>query len=410
MTDGNLIELANGLRVVYKYVPYTRIVHCGYVINAGSRDDLDGEAGMAHFIEHMAFKGTAKRKTFHVLNYLDSVGGDVNAYTTKEKTCFYASLMSEYFERAVELLTDITFYSTFPEKEIAKEKQVISEEIDMYRDSPDEAIIEDFDQMIFPDHGLGYPILGTKDSITDFDQGKLIAHIRRTFAEGRVVFGIVGNVTEKEVKRVIDKYLAPLEMPSGVQRRLHPLLPQLNEKKVEISTEQAHETLGGRAYALRRELHAPFTLINNLLGGPAMNARLNLNIRERYGLTYTISSFYSPFLDTGIWGVYYACDPANVERIRRLVMKELRVLWEKPLGPVALSQAKRQLVGQLTLGNEYLLNQMLGMSKDVLDFGQIISFASYLEEIEAINVKQVQQTAEEIFRDSPLSLITYMAS
>ncbi|MEL6653024.1 MAG: pitrilysin family protein [Bacteroidota bacterium] len=405
--EPKVFELQNGLRVVFKPIPYTRTVHCGYVINAGSRDDEGNEMGMAHFIEHMIFKGTHKRKTFHILNYLESVGGDVNAYTTKEKTCFYASLSAEYLDRATELLSDITFHSTFPKNELRKEQQVISEEIDMYRESPDEAIFEDFDEMIFPDHHLGRPILGTKESIRQFEQADLLRHIRSSFTQGNVVYAIVGNVTEKSVRKIIDKYLAPLELPTGSLKRISPNGHQLFNKEVDITNGQAHEIIGGRAYPLRKGLYAPFLLLNNLLGGPAMNSRLNLNIREKHGLTYNISSFYTPFYDSGIWGVYYACEPRNLPRVRRMVQKELRELSGKPLGSMRLSQAKKQLSGQMILGYENLLTQMLSMAQDILDFGKINSFADYLAEIDAITASQMQDAAQEIFQQNQLSQITY---
>ncbi|MEM6800316.1 MAG: pitrilysin family protein [Bacteroidota bacterium] len=405
--EHKLYELGNGLRVLYKYIPYTRTVHCGYVINTGSRDDSEGNMGIAHFIEHMIFKGTAKRKTFHILNYLESVGGDLNAYTSKEKICLYASLMSDYFERACELLTDITFHSTFPEKEIVKEKQVISEEIDMYRNSPDEAIFEDFDELIFPKHSLGHPILGTKKSIKGITQENLKTHIKSSFVQGQVVFGIVGNVKEKQVEKIIDKYLRPLDIPSGKIQRLSPKLDPIGEKQVGIETDQAHTIIGGRSYALRKDLYVPFLVLNNLLGGPAMNSRLNLNIREKYGLSYSINSFFSPYLDSGIWGIYFACENKNIQRIRKLVYKEMDQLCKAPLGTLSLSQAKKQLMGQLTLGYENLLTQMLGMSNDLLDFDRITAFNEYIEAVSKVSASQIQDAANEIFKAQNLSEISY---
>lgn len=407
--EPQLIELQNGLRVVFQHIPYTRTVHCGYVINVGSRDDRPGEIGMAHFIEHMLFKGTAKRKTFHILNYLESVGGDVNAYTTKEKTCFYASMMSEYFERATELLTDITFHSVFPEREIVKEKQVISEEIDLYRNTPDEAIFEDFDEMIFPGHGLGHPILGTKASISTFTQQQMRVHSQRSFVQEQVVYSVVGNITEKELRRVIDKHLAPIRLPTGQPQRHAPGAARVRELKTGIEQDQAHEIIGGRAYPMREDRYVPFMVLNNLLGGPAMNCRLNLNIREKYGLTYTISSFYSPFLDSGMWGIYFACEKDNLPRIRRLIDKELDTMRQKPLGVVRLSQTKKQLMGQLVLGYENLLNQMLGIAKDVLNHGYVVPFQDMLQEIEAVTAAQIQDVAQELFDRDARSRITYLA-
>ncbi|GAB4411058.1 MAG: pitrilysin family protein [Bacteroidia bacterium] len=409
--DVKIIELQNGLRVLYRQVPYTSTVHCGYIIDTGSRDDGEHEAGMAHFIEHMIFKGTARRKTFHILNYLESVGGDVNAYTTKEKIALHASLMATYFERATELLTDITFHSTFPEREIVKEKQVISEEIDMYRNAPDEAILEDFDAQIFPGHSLGRPILGTKDSIGSFTQEAVLAHLRRSFTQGHVVYSIVGNVSEKEVRRVVDKYLAGLVLPHGDIPRTGPAtVLTYDHIEVKIPTDQVHEIVGGRAYGLNEKNYVAFLLLNNLLGGPAMNSRLNLNIREKYGLAYSIYSFYSPFLDTGMWGIYYACERNNLERIRRLVERELRDLRETPLGFVRLNQAKKQLIGQMALSSESLLSQMLSYAKDLLDFGRLYTLEEHIDSIEGLTSADLQDTAAELFHESPRALITYLAS
>jgi len=408
--EAKLIDLPNGIRVIYHHVPYTRAVHCGFVINAGSRDDYPGQIGMAHFIEHMLFKGTHKRKTFHILNYLESVGGDVNAYTTKEKTCFYASIVAEYFERAAELLTDITFHSIFPEKEIVKERQVIFEEIDLYRNTPDEAIFEDFDEMIFPKHTLGHPILGTKDSISSFTKSQIRDHLQRSFVREQVVFSVVGNITEKRLNRVIDKYLLPLELPADSRSRISPNSDRIFEINQPLSQDQAHEVIGGRAYALREELYVPFLVLNNLLGGPAMNSRLNLNIREKHGLTYSISSFYTPYVDAGIWGIYYACEKNNLERVRRLVFKELERLREQGLGVLRLNQAKKQLVGQMILGYENLLNQMLGTAKDVLDFGHVLPFEQLIKEVESVTASQIRDAANEMFARDELSRISYLAA
>ncbi len=402
-----IITLPNGLRIIYIHVPYTRAVHCGFVIESGSRDDLSQEWGMSHFVEHMIFKGTRRRKTFHIVNYLEAVGGELDAYTTKEKTYLHASLVSEYFSRAVELLTDITFYSTFPEKEIVKEKRVISEEIDMYRDIPDEAIEEDFDLMIFPDHGLGHPILGTKDSIQQFTQTQLQDHIRRSFTSDRIVFGVIGNVTRREVMRVAGKFLTPLPLTTGTAARHWPEAEQLSGRTVAFDSDQAHVLIGGRACSVRDDRHFSFMVLNNLLGGPAMNSRLTLNIREKFGLAYNIQSFYRPYSDTGMWGVYYACENASVDAIRRLVMKELKELREKPLGQVRLNQVKRQLIGQLTLGNEHLLNQMLGMASDLLTFEHVRSHQEFVQDIERLSAKDLQEAADDMFFQRPLTDITY---
>ncbi|MFK7971352.1 MAG: M16 family metallopeptidase [Bacteroidia bacterium] len=404
----NLIELPNGIRVLHLYIPYTRAAHCAYVFDAGSRDDPDDREGLAHFLEHMIFKGTERRKTFHVLNYLESVGGEINAYTTKEKTCIYASLAAEHAERAVDLLTDIAFHATFPEKEIVKERQVISEEIDLYRDAPDEAIFEDFDVQLFPDHPLGAPILGSKDSISNIGQDDLNQYVGSRFTQGKVMFAIAGNVTEKQMTRLVDKYIRPQELPSGSLVRNKPGLYKPSIIESTIPGQQAHELMGGRAFHMRHEQYHAFLLLINMLGGPAMNSRLNLNIREKFGLTYSINSFYAPYLDSGIWGVYYACEQKNLKRVRRLVDKELNRLVDKPLGSLQLHQVKKQLIGQLILSHENPLNQLLSASKDLLDFGVFQNFHDQLGKLEQVTVAQIQEAARLIFDQDIRSRNTYL--
>jgi predicted Zn-dependent peptidase len=404
----NLTELPNGIRVLHLYIPHTRAAHCASIIDAGSRDDPADKQGLAHFIEHMIFKGTSRRKTFHVLNYLESVGGELNAYTTKEKTAIYASLAAEHAERAVDLLSDIVFHATFPEKEIAKERQVISEEIDIYRDAPDEAIFEDFDLQLFPKHPLGAPILGFKESIAHIERDDLRGYVDRRYSEGKVVFAIAGNVTEKQLQRLIGKYLAPLELPSPDLARPKPSPISPNMLETPTPMQQAHELLGGYAPPMRNEHYHAFLLLVNLLGGPAMNSRLNLNIRERHGLTYSINSFYVPYIDSGLWGVYFGSEEKNRKRVRRLVARELRLLREKPLGSMQLHQLKKQLTGQLILANENPLNQLLAASKDLLNFGHIYDFSAQLNKLENVSAAEIQTVAKIFFDQDTLFSNSYI--
>lgn len=402
-----IITLANGLRILYKYEPHTRLVHCGYVVNVGGRDD--SFSGIAHFMEHILFKGTEKRKTYHILNGIESVGGDLNAYTTKEKTCMYASLHADQVERAFDILTDIVFFSVFPEKEIEKEKQVVSEEIDMYRDAPDEAIFEDFDGMIFPGHSLGVPILGTKESIPLLDSAKIKDFHRKFYQPSNVVFSVVGNLPRKKLENLIDRHLRHISLPATpLPARLAPQSVPLKTQTISISGQQAHEIIGGRAMSLFSDEYPAFVLLQNIIGGPAMNARLNLNIREKYGWAYNISSFYSPFLDSGIWGVYYACDVQNLPKVRRKVMAEFAALSDKPLGHLQLRQAKQQLTGQLVMSSENLSNQMLGMGKELLDYGHIVSLDTYISDIEAVTLKKLQEVAQTHLNQEALSMISYL--
>jgi predicted Zn-dependent peptidase len=404
----NVRELPNGIRVVHKYVPYSLTVHCGYVLNTGSRDDGTTMMGLAHFIEHSIFKGTKKRKTFHILNYLESVGGDLNAYTTKENTCVYASMPSIYADRAAELLTDIIFHSTFPEKEIEKERQVIVEEIDMYRNAPEEAIFEDFDEMVFPGHALGHPILGTKESINKIDRDAMLGFLQKGYTAGNVVFAMVGNITEAQLDRIINKYLIDQVLPTATLERVAPVPQQPLIQESKIPFNQAHEIIGGRAYPVREDKYYPFILLTNMLGGPASNSRLNLNIREKYGLAYSISTFYNSYQDAGLWGIYYACDNANLKRVRRLVEKELAVARTQKLSSNRLHQVKKQLIGQFTLSYENLLSQMLGLAKDILDFGEIQPFSDYVERMEAVTAEDMLETANEVFDEKELSRLSYL--
>ena len=389
-------------------MPYTQAVHCAYVFDVGSRDDPSGQEGMAHFIEHTIFKGTKRRKTYHVLNYLESVGGELNAYTGKEKTCLYASVSASQVERAVDLLTDISFHATFPEQEIRKEKMVVSEEIDLYRNAPEEAIFEDFDRQTFGRHPLGHPILGYKEGVKVFQRQDITRFLQAHYGRERTVFALIGNVPEKNFMRLVDKYLRPQELATHPYRRKAPRRLKARQYTYREGHGQAHEIVGGRAPALRRNHFYPFILINNMLGGPAMNSRLNLKVREQYGLTYNISTFYSPYLDSGIWGVYYACDPTNLKRIRRLVHKELDTLCQKPLGSLRLHQMKKQFTGQLILGHENLMGQLLGVSKDLLDFGEVMPFATQLERLQTVTASQIQEAAQLIADATDLSRITYL--
>ena len=405
--EPEVIRLSNGILMVHLEQPYTRLVHCGVVINAGSRNESADEQGLAHFLEHMTFKGTEKRKTFHILNYLESVGGDLNAYTTKEKTCYYASLNADYFERAIDLLTDITFRSTYPSREVIKEKQVISEEIDMYRDAPDEAILEDFDKIVFPDHPLGNPILGTKDTISLFTREHLLTFTNRHYVPENVVLSVFGRVKRKKAIRIAEKYLGEINKPLSGQPTIETGSHMPQHLSINIPGQQAHQIIGGRAFPIRKELYYAFYLLNNYLGGPAMNSRLNLNIREKKGLTYNLYTFYNAFIDSGNWGVYFACEPGNLNRINGLIRKELNEMRAKPLGSMKLSQLKKQLLGQYMLSHENLLTRMLSSSKDILDFGKHLRIDEVSHVIDRISAAEVQEAARIVFDESKLSTITY---
>ncbi len=408
MQDYTLYELPNGLRLVYKQVPTTKIVHCGFILDIGSRDESDQQQGMAHFWEHMAFKGTKKRKAYHILNSLEGVGGELNAYTTKEKICFYASVLDQYFEKAVELLTDITFNSTFPQKQIEKERTVILEEMAMYYDSPDDAIQDDFDDLIFNGHQLGRNILGDHQSVSGFQRDDFGNFITENLQTGRIVFSCVGNLPFKKVLKIFEKYVRDIAASSTSQSRpeFFGYQPKLVTKARAVT--QAHCAFGRTAYSITDEKRLPFFALINLLGGPGMNSRLNLALREKHGFVYAVDAQYTPYLDTGLFAVFFGTDPKNIKRSLSLVKKELKLLREKPLGTMQLHRTKEQLIGQLAMAEENNMNLMLMMGKSLLDLQNIRSLEEIFNDVRSITSLQLQELANEMFQEEDYSTLIFL--
>lgn len=410
MEDYQVHTLANGIRIAHKQVPHTKIAHCGFTLDIGSRDEHPDQQGLAHFWEHMAFKGTTKRKAFHIINRLEVAGGELNAYTTKEKICFYASILENQFEKALELLTDITFYSTFPEKEIEKEKHVILEEMSMYLDSPEDAIQDDFEQQLFTEHSLGYNILGTQETVKSFQREDFQRFLKENMDSGKIIFNSIGNIPFEKVLKLAEKYLAPLPIFSSETLRTSfdnylPLTRQIAKPIL-----QAHCMLGRPAYPITDSKRLPFFMLVNLLGGPGMNSRLNLGIREKYGFVYTIEANYTSFINTGIFSIYFATEKKQLEKTLSLTFRELKKLREKPLGSIQLHTIKQQLMGQLAMAEESNLNFMLMMGKSLLDLGQIDSLNDIFSMIENITASQLVDIACEMFKEEDLSLLTYIPS
>ena len=408
MTDYDIHEYPNGIRLLHKQVPHTKIAHCGFLLDIGSRDEAPHQQGLAHFWEHMAFKGTAKRKSFHILNRLETVGGELNAYTTKEKICFYATLLSTHFERAFELLTDLTFNSTFPARELEKERGVILEEMSMYQDAPEDAIIDDFDAVVFGQHPLGVNILGTRESVSRFQTADFDQFYAENVRTDRLVFSSVSNLPFKEVKRLADKFLAPLPARLGPRARR---APDAYHRQTQVETRpisQAHCLLGGPAYPLTNPRRVPFFMLNNILGGPGMNSRLNLAVREKHGLVYTIDSTYSPYTDTGLFGIYFGTEKKQLARTLGLVRKELALLREKTLTTTQLHVAKNQLMGQLAMSEESNSGLMQLLGKSTLDLGHVEPLSTIFTQIERINAPELRELANEILTDDHLSLLQYV--
>ncbi|QCK13942.1 M16 family metallopeptidase [Mangrovivirga cuniculi] len=400
--------LPNGIKVVHKEITSTRLVHAGIVLDVGSRDEDTDELGLAHFWEHMAFKGTRKRKAFHILSRLDGVGGELNAYTTKEKVCFYASVLDTYVDKAVDIISDITFNSVFPEKQIEKERGVILEEMSMYYDSPEDAIQDDFDEIVFAGHPLGNNILGTRESVLNFTKDDFLNFISKNMDTSRMVFSITGNISWKKVQKLCDKYLSIQEprVRSSHREEFKNYIPRHVE--IERPTTQAHCAIGCEAYNVHDEKRLPFFTLTNILGGPAMSSRLNMGIREKYGYVYAIDASYQSFTDTGLFSIFFATEQKQLKRCINLVNKELEKLKTTKLGSLQLHKAKGQIMGQLAMAEENNVSLMLLMAKSLLDLGRIESLKEIFSRIDSISAEDLLEVSNQILQSDQLSLLTFL--
>jgi predicted Zn-dependent peptidase len=398
--------LSNGTRLVYLKVP-SQVAHLGFFFAAGSRHESANQIGLAHFLEHCLFKGTEKRKALHILSRIDSVGGELNAYTAKEEMCLYASFSKEHTQRAIDLLADISIYSTFPQKEIEKEKEVILDEINSYLDSPSDKIFDDFDAKLFEGHPLGQNILGTKESVSGFTQQDLQAYVKQYFTADNMVVSFVGNIPLTKLKVALEKALAA--MPLTAERPSpHPFTgaTPFNEALKEANY-QAHAVLGGLAPSYHQDERIAMSLLINILGGPALNSRLNLSVRERYGYAYSIEANYHTFADTGYWQIYFGSESKNVNKTLALIDKELEKLRDKTLTASQLLQAKRQFKGHLALGMDVNSGLMQGLGKSMLAFGQIDTIAEMHQAIDKITVEEIQELAQKYLRKSEMSSLIF---
>ena len=408
MLDYHIHTLSNGIRVVHKQVAHTKIAHSGFILDIGSRDELPDEQGLAHFWEHMAFKGTEKRRSFHILNRLESVGGELNAYTTKEKICFYSSVLDKHFEKSFELLTDITFHSIFPEREVEKERGVILEEMSMYLDTPEDAIVDEFDTVVFGNHPLGNNILGTKESVSSFTKQSFIDFLDRNLSTDALVFCSVSNLPFEKVVKLAEKLLSDVPaVKKPIKRKAFELYKPKTET-IEKPISQAHCVIGCPAYALNDERRIPFFMLVNLLGGPGMNSRLNLAVREKHGLVYTIDANYATYIDTGLLSIYFGTEKKQLKRTTSLVLKELKRLREKQLGSLQLHTAKEQLMGQLAMAEESNIGLMMMMGKSILDQGKVDSLNEIFDQIRNTSAKDLLEIANDVLREDQLSFLNYV--
>ena len=398
--------LSNGLQLVFK-PDSCAVSYCGLVINTGSRDENEAEQGMAHFIEHMLFKGTDKRRSAHIINRLEHVGGELNAFTSKEETVVYAAVLNEYTERALELIADIALHSTFPQKEIDKEIDIILDEIQSYNDSPSELIYDDFEELLFEGHPLAHNILGNPDVLKKLDTEKSIAYISKNYLQNEMVLFVTGNTDFEQVKRWAVKYYDTKTVNESKKQRIAPETYIPKRKLVEKNTHQVHFVVGNIAYNMYHPNRMGLYLLNNILGGPGMNSLLNLSLREKHGLVYHVESSFQPFTDTGMWTVYFGCDPDNAAKCEELIYTELTKLREQKISESALKKYKLQLMGQMAIASENKESLALSIGKSYMRYGKIDSLETVRQVINAISAEQMQEIACEIFDPEKFSSLMY---
>ena len=412
----NTYTLDNGLRIIHLSSD-SKVVYCGYQINAGTRDEEPGEEGLAHFCEHVTFKGTERRKAWHILNCLESVGGDLNAYTNKEGTVYYAAILKEHIARAVDLLSDIVFHSTYPQQEIDKEVEVICDEIESYNDSPAELIYDEFENILFKGNSLGHNILGTAEQVRQFTTEDALRFTRKLYRPDNAVFFAYGDIDFKKLVTLLKRSVGSEELRvkneefnSREEERMkgeESNSPKGQTIVMEKHTHQAHVMIGTQAYDVHDDRRMPLYLLNNILGGPGMNAKLNLALREHNGLVYTVESTMVAYGDTGTWSIYFGCDEHDVKRCLRLVRKELDKFMEKPLSDAQLRAAKKQIKGQIGVACDNRENFALDFGKSFLHYGWEKNVDRLYEQVDAITAQQMQAVAQELFDEHRLTTLIF---
>ncbi|MGN0186428.1 MAG: M16 family metallopeptidase [Paludibacteraceae bacterium] len=397
--------LTNGIRLLY--VPAeSPVVYCGFVVNAGTRDELADEHGVAHFVEHMLFKGTECRKSWQVISRLESVGGQIDAFTTKEETYIYTTIPARHLERAMELLADIVFHSTFPEHELEHERSVVLEEIQSYNDSPAELIYDEFDNLLFGNTALGHSILGTEQTLQHITSAHLKRFVRRCYTTDNIVFFLLGNVRNDKLLHLAERYFG-VPATQRTFQRVPPAMYVPGLQRCHKDTCQTHCMIGNRAYHQLHEDRFALLLLNNILGGPNMSSRLNMSVRERHGWAYTVESTLTLYVDTGVWSVYVGCDNSRERDCIRLIDKELCELSSRCVSPRALAKAKCQLEGQMLIADENRENLILALAKAYLQTGHCLSNAELHEALQAVTADKLRQVAADIFAEQQRSTLIF---
>ena len=402
-----LFELKNGLKVIFTQTKKSAIVHCGIMVGVGSRSENEHTNGAAHFIEHCLFKGTAQRKSYQILNRLESVGGELNAFTSRERTCYYTISLKKYLDRSIQLLTDLVFNPVFPKAEIEKEKLVIAEEIEMYEDSPEESIFDEFNHHSFPGSSLGYNILGSKKNIQKFSRDLLMGFWKQFYTTDNVVISIVGSVSPNRISTLIQKYLMEIPATTKENKKSEEVSYNTFEKEIPKKFQQLHCIIGNKAYSLNDSKKYALTVLNNILGGDWMSSRLNMSVREKHAYAYHISSAYNAYMDTGTFSVQLGTDEKFLNKSLSLINKEFTLLKSKKLSIIQLNRAKRQLISQMAMYSENHSYLMQVKGKNLLDYGRILSHSEIIENIEKVKSEDVIQVANEVLDTSTLSTLVY---
>ncbi|MFO7617829.1 MAG: pitrilysin family protein [Bacteroidales bacterium] len=399
-------NLSNGMRLVH--LPSdTKVAYFGLLVNTGSREESDEEHGIAHFIEHVIFKGTKRRKAYHILSRLDDVGGEINAYTTKEETAFYAGFLSHHYDRAMELISDIVFNSTFPANELEREREVIADEINSYHDNPSDLIFDDYEELIFAGHPIGRNILGTPETLGRFDQAAIRRFMARTYNTDEMVLCSVGNIPFAHLTKLADKYFSFVES-SGRRFARKPFQNySAITRIIDKGTHQAHCIIGNLAYNALDHKRMNLVLLNNLLGGQGLNSRLNLSLREKHGYAYNVESSFTPYVDTGVLTIYFGTDREKLNKSINLVHKELELLRTRKLGTLQLRRAKNQITGQIAMSADNKENLLFTLGKSILLFNKFDSMEIVNRRIEAITAEELLETSNEVFDPALLSTLIF---
>lgn len=398
--------LPNGLRMVHLPME-SPVSYCGFAVNAGTRDEEANEFGLAHFVEHMMFKGTEKRKSWHILNRMENVGGELNAYTTKEETFVYSIFMEEHYQRAFELLTDLIFHSQFPQQEIEKEVDVILDEINSYEDSPSELIFDEFENQLYNGHALGHNILGDEASLLTFNSESGRSFMRRFYAPENMVFFSMGRIDFNRIVKMAESLLSDISFPVAMRNRVAPEAIQPCAKQVHKDTHQAHVLIGSRAYSMHDEKRIPLFLLNNVLGGPGMNNRLNVSLREKHGLVYNVESNVTSYTDTGLASIYFGTDPKNMQKALKLVHKELDKIRTDGLSASQLAAAKKQVIGQMGVSGDNKEGLFLGLGKSYLHYNRYDTLPEVFARVEAVTTDDIRTVANEVYAPERLFSLIY---